>query len=92
LEFAWRWALRDAIYCVFLARSARLIAVGLGAGLLGAVGLARLVRTLLYGVSPHDLLTLVSVSILLAAVTLLASYLPARPATIIDATDALRME
>jgi putative ABC transport system permease protein len=77
---------------LILEHSARLIAIGLGVGLLGAVGLARLVRTLLYGVSPHDLLTLASVSILLAAVALLASYLPARRATLIDPTQALRME
>jgi putative ABC transport system permease protein len=77
---------------LILKGSARLVAMGLGVGLLGAVALARLVRTLLYGVSPYDVLTLVSVSILLAAVALLASYLPARRATLIDLAQALRME
>jgi putative ABC transport system permease protein len=75
-----------------LERSGRLIAIGLGIGLFGAVCLARLARTLLFDVSPYDLPTLSAVSILLISIALLASYRPARRAALIDPNQALRMD
>jgi putative ABC transport system permease protein len=73
-------------------RSAALTAAGLAFGWPGAIGLARLVRGLLYGVTPHDLTTLVSVSLLLAASALFASYWPARRAARVEPMQALRLE
>jgi putative ABC transport system permease protein len=75
-----------------LGRAAVLIVAGLCLGLLGSVVLARLIATLLYGVSSLDPLTFAAVSLLLFAVALFASYLPARRATRTDPMEALRCE
>jgi putative ABC transport system permease protein len=75
-----------------LRRAAVLIVAGLGLGLLGSAMLARAITDLLYGVSALDPLTFVAVSLLLAAVALLASYIPARRATRVDPLTALRYE
>jgi putative ABC transport system permease protein len=70
----------------------RLTLLGLGFGLAGALAATRLLSSLLYGVKPHDPSTLISVAILLAAVALFASYVPARRATTVDPMAALRHE
>jgi putative ABC transport system permease protein len=75
-----------------LTRAAMLIVVGLCLGLLAAGGLVRLIARLLYGVAPLDSLTFGAVAVLLFAVALFASYLPARRATRIDPMMALRHE
>jgi predicted permease len=62
------------------------------AGLAGALAGSRVLKSLLFQVSPADPATLVGVSILLLAVALLASYLPAHRATRIDPAAALRTE
>jgi len=69
-----------------------LAAVGLLLGLAGAVGLTRALGSLLYGVTPTDPLTFVVVSVVLLAVAAAASALPARRATTIDPTEAMRSE
>ena len=61
-------------------------------GLLGALSLSRAMAGLLFDLSPTDPGTLASVALLLTAVALLASYLPARRATRVDPLIALRSE
>jgi putative ABC transport system permease protein len=65
---------------------------GVAVGLAAALAAARLMRSLLFGVSATDPLTLAAVTLFLAAVALLASYLPARRATRVTPTEALRYE
>jgi ABC-type antimicrobial peptide transport system permease subunit len=59
-------------------------------GLLFALGLSKIIASLLYGVSATDPLTFLLISVLLAAVALLASFLPARRATKVDPVMAIR--
>jgi putative ABC transport system permease protein len=75
-----------------LRRAAGLIGAGTCLGLAGSALLMRFIATLLFGTAPLDPLTFAAVPILLAAVALAASYIPARRATRIDPIVALRYE
>lgn len=67
-------------------------AIGVATGALGALGASRVVKSLLYGVSALDPMTLVLASALLFTVASIASYLPARRALKLDAMEALRRQ
>ncbi|MGH8495875.1 MAG: ABC transporter permease [Gammaproteobacteria bacterium] len=68
------------------------LAIGLGVGLLCAVGFARLLSSMLRGVSPSDPVTLMLVALTLFTVALVASLLPALRATRVNPMEALRYE
>lgn len=70
----------------------RLVAMGLGLGLVGALGLCRLLASTLYDVSPTDPWTFAGVGLLLMTAGALACYIPARRAARIDPMAALRYE
>jgi putative ABC transport system permease protein len=75
-----------------LSQGLLLTGIGLGIGIAGALGGARLIQSILYGVRPTDMLTFFIVSVVLASVALVASYLPARRASRVDPMIALRHE
>jgi putative ABC transport system permease protein len=75
-----------------VARGMRPAVVGLAAGLAGALALTGVLSKLLYGVSATDPLTFVGVAVVLAAVALLANWIPARRAARVDPAIALRSE
>ena len=67
-------------------------AVGIGLGLPCAMGLGRFVQSELFGVTAADAMTLALASLALAAVSILAGYVPAWRATRVDPVVALRYE
>ena len=75
-----------------LGEGAKMTMVGVGVGLVAAFGLTRLMDKLLFGVSATDPITFVIVATVLGLVALSACYIPARRATRIDPTVALRFE
>jgi len=81
-----------AILTLLLGKGVAMVAVGVGAGLLGAAALTRALRSLLYGVSATDPLVFAGITAVLAAVALLAALVPARRASRLDPVLALREE
>jgi putative ABC transport system permease protein len=80
------------VLVLILGQGARLAGCGVALGLAAAFALTRLMASLLFEVNPADAWTFAAISLLLGAVALLASYLPARRAMIIDPVAALRHE
>jgi putative ABC transport system permease protein len=94
-EFGLRMALgapRQHVLALVLKQGAVLAAIGIVFGLLVALALTRLMSSLLYGIHAIDPTTFVAMPLALAAVALVASYVPARRATKVDPMVALRYE
>jgi predicted permease len=85
-------ARRGDVLGMVISQGARMALLGVIAGLLAAFALSRLISGLLFGVSPTDPLTFLSVAAILSFIALLACYVPARRATRVDPTLALRCE
>jgi ABC-type antimicrobial peptide transport system permease subunit len=85
-------ATSSGVLGLVLRQSMLTAAAGVAAGMLGALVLMRLARSLLYEISPADPLTYTAGAVLLLLVSALASYVPARRAASINPTDALRSE
>jgi ABC-type antimicrobial peptide transport system permease subunit len=94
-EFGVRMALgarRGDVQWMVLRETLRLVLVGVGAGLMLALILNRLMTSILFGLGPADPLAIGAAAALMIAVAILAGWIPARRATRIDPTVALRYE
>jgi putative ABC transport system permease protein len=85
-------AQRRDVLTMVLSGGGWLVSLGIGFGLCGAVGLSRVLRSQLYGISPNDPQTLGGVVMLVMLVALLACFAPTRRATRVDPVVALRHE
>jgi putative ABC transport system permease protein len=94
-EFGVRMAVgagpRDVLWLV-LREGSRTTALGIGIGLLLALGASRLLQSFLYGVGGFEPIVLLTAPLVLVGASLLASYFPARRATRVDPVVALRQE
>ena len=85
-------AKKSELVWMFVRSALVLTGIGTVVGLGAAAGLMRLMRTLLFGVSPLDPVTFLAVPVVLAVAAMLASYLPARRTAAVDPVEALRAE
>jgi ABC-type antimicrobial peptide transport system permease subunit len=85
-------ASRGNVFRLVLSEGMAMILIGLTVGVIGSLAVTRYLSSLLYGVGPTDPLTIVSVSLILGSVALLACYIPARRAMKINPMTALRYE
>ncbi len=83
---------RQRVAALVLKHTGRLVASGVVIGLAGALGAARLVESMLFGVAPRDPMTVAGVIVLVCLVALLATWLPLRRAVGVDPAQALRDE
>jgi putative ABC transport system permease protein len=85
-------AQRSDVMKMTIGQGLRLVLTGVAIGLAAAFVLTRVMSTLLFGVSPTDPVTFISISIVLVSVAVLASYVPALRATRVDPMFALRYQ
>src|SRR5690242_16960599 len=85
-------ASRSKVLAMMLSRGLQLTLLGIGIGVVGALALARVIAALLYEIPPREPLTYVTVCVVLGAVALVASYVPALRAARTDPMVALRYE
>jgi putative ABC transport system permease protein len=85
-------AARSDVLKLVVRQGMTLVAIGLAIGLLGAFALTRVLSSLLFEITPKDPTTFIAVAIALPLVALVACYLPARRATMVDPLIALRYE
>jgi len=83
---------RRRVLGLVLRQGVQLTLAAVALGVVGALATGRAIASLLYGVSPHNPLVLLTVATILTCIALLASYLPARRATRVDPMVALRYE
>jgi putative ABC transport system permease protein len=83
---------RRDVFRLVVGQGLKLAGIGITIGVVAAFGLARLMSSLLYGISVTDFETFAGVSILLAFVAFVACYIPARRAMRVDPVIALRYE
>jgi putative ABC transport system permease protein len=75
-----------------VAEAVRLAAIGVAIGLVGALMMTRLMRTMLVELTPSDPVTLVAVTIIIALVAFVASWVPGRRAMAVAPLEAMRAE
>jgi putative ABC transport system permease protein len=85
-------AARSHVFRLVLGQGVTLVSIGLGLGLLGAIAASRALRSVLYGIGALDLPAFALAILSLSFVALLACFLPARRATLVDPIEALRSE
>jgi ABC-type antimicrobial peptide transport system permease subunit len=85
-------ASRASVLGLIVKQGMTLVGIGVCIGIVGALGLARLMASLLFGVKASDPLTFAAATLVLAAVAFVATYLPARRATAVDPVVMLRYE
>jgi ABC-type lipoprotein release transport system permease subunit len=85
-------AQRRQVRQLVLRQGMKLAFLGVGLGLLAAVGATRMLRNLLFGISPLDPVTFIVIPLLLLLVAWMACWLPARRAALVDPMVALRSE
>ena len=93
-ELGLRFALgaqRADVFRLVIGQGMRLTAIGVAAGVAGALALSRFLESLLFEMAPTDPLTFVAVAAMLTLVALLATWIPARRASRVDPVEALRL-